>query len=191
LNSLEILLKELHSSRQPSLQLYGRELNNTYCELLGRDAPQSTRGPVPTHEVLILYHNECSHRKDKLFSDISSTLAPSQQVEETSNLAGLWPRIVTPRLILRQLARDRINRLPDQWKSAIKRYAVSFIKKSTVSTFVEAFIETRTRRASPGNGAIRHDTLADLNPDWLLFQVCAILSLKKSEDRLRLPLRAD
>jgi len=174
-NSLEILLNELHHSRQPSLQLYGRELNNSYREVLGRDASQSTHGPVPSHEVLVLYHNERSHRKDKLFSEILAALAPSQQVEETSNLAGLWPRI-TPRLILRQLARDRVNRLPDQWKSVIMRYAISFIKNQQSLRLLELSSRQEHEELLREMEAIRHDTLADSTPDWLLVQVRAIPS---------------
>ena len=174
-NSLEILLKELHYSRQPSLQLYGSELNNTYRELLGRDASQSTSGPVPSHEVLVLYHNECSHRKNKLFFDISSALAPSQQVEKTSDLAGLWPRI-TPRSILRQLARDRISRLPDQWKFVIIRYAVSFIKNQQSLRLLELSLRQEHEELFREIETIRHDTLADSSPDWLLVQVCPIFS---------------
>jgi hypothetical protein len=172
---LEIILNELHHSHQPSLQLYGRELNNSYREVLGRDASQSTRGPVPSHEVLVLYHNECSHRKDKLFSEISAALSPSQLVEETCNLAGLWPWI-TPRLILRQLAHDRINRLPDQWKSVIMRYAISFIKYQQSLRLLEHSSRQEHEELLREIEAIRHETLADSTPDWLLIQVCAILS---------------
>jgi hypothetical protein len=177
-NSLEIILNELHHSRQPSLQLYGRELNNSYHEVLGRDASQSMHGPVPSHEVLVLYHNECLKRKDKLFSEISAALSPSQQVEKTSNIAGLWPRI-TPRLILHQLAHDRINRLPDQWKSVIMRYAISFIKNQQSLRLLELSSRQEQEELLREIEAIRHETLEDSTPDWLLVQVCANFSRRR------------
>ena len=122
--TLGILIEELRNSPQPLLQLYGNELSKSYHERLGQNASQSTQCAVPSYELLRLYHDECSQSKDKLFSEISATLAPSQEVEKTSGIAGLWPRI-TPRSILSQLAQNRIGTLPDQWKIVITRYAVA------------------------------------------------------------------
>src|SRR5205807_1619379 len=110
------LIEEFQNSRRPLLQLYGHDLQKSHLELLGQSARQLARGGVPSHELLLAYYHECSHIKDKIFSQIKGALAPSQTVEETNSIAGLWPRI-NPRSLLRQLARDRINTIPNKWRS--------------------------------------------------------------------------
>jgi hypothetical protein len=90
-DNLNILIEEFRNSPQPLLRLYGDGLSKSHCEQSGQNASRSTRGAVPSYELLCLYHDECCQRKDKLFSEISATLAPSQEVEKTSGNAGLWP----------------------------------------------------------------------------------------------------
>jgi hypothetical protein len=174
-DNLESLIKEFRNSPQPLLQLYGHGLKKSHQELLGHHSPLLVRGAVPPHELLLVYHNECSHRKDKIFSEILESLAPFQNEEEIINIAGLWPRI-TPRSLLRQLAQDRINELPDKWRSVIMRYAtallryrhsIRLLKLSSKQNHEELFQETE---------AIRNDQLEELTPDWLLVQVRPIFT---------------
>jgi hypothetical protein len=169
-DDLGILIEELRNSRQSLLQLYGNELRKSHLEWLGQNALHSTRGAVPSHELLRLYHEECSHRKDKLFSEISATLAPSQDVEKTSGIAGLWPRI-TPRSILGQLAQDRVGTLPDQWKIVITRYATSLLKYQQSIRLLELLLGQKYEELLREFEAIRDDVLAESTPDWLLVQV--------------------
>ena len=175
---LETLIEELQDSRRPLLQLYGNELNKSRHELLGLNVFRSVRDAVPSHEVLLLYHKECSHRKDKLFSEISAALSPFQNVEETNRIAGLWPHI-TPRSLLRQLARDRISTLPDQWKLVITRYAVSFLMHQQSLRMLELSSRQKSEELLREIEAIRHDVLAESTPDWLLVQVRPLLCCRR------------
>jgi len=182
-DNLGILIEELRNSPQPFLQLYGNELNKSYRERLGRNASQSTQGAVPSYGLLRFYHDECSQRKDKLFSEISATLSPSQEVEKTSGIAGLWPRI-TPRSILSQLAQNRIGSLPDHWKIVITRYAVALLKYQQSIRLLELLSIRKHEELLREIEAIRNDVLGESTPDWLLVQVSPLRS--RRSDRVRL-----
>lgn len=169
--SLETLIEEFRYSLRPLVQLYGNELNRSRRELLGQNISLSVRDAIPSHNSLLLYHKECSHRKDKLFSEISLALAPSQNSEETSRIAGLWP-LITPRSILRQLAQDRFDTIPDQWKLPIICYAVSFLKHQQSLRLLELSLRQQHKELLQEIQAIRHDILTESSPDWLLVQVC-------------------
>jgi hypothetical protein len=171
---LEILIEELRHSPKPLLQQYGNELNSSHRELLGQTASQSTGNAVPPHEALVLYYNECSHKKDKLFSEISAALAPARDVEETIRIAGLWPSI-TPRSILRHLAQDRISTLPERWKFVITCYAVCFLKYQQSLRLMELSSKRQYEELLRDIDTIRHDILAESSPDWLLVQVRPLL----------------
>jgi hypothetical protein len=168
-DNLEILIEEFRNSPQPLLQLYGNELSKSHHEQLGQNAFQSTQA-VPSQDRLRLYHDECSQRKDKVFSEISATLAPSQEAEETSGIAGLWPRI-TPRSILSQLTQSRIGTLPDQWKIVITRYAVALLKFQQSIRLLELLSIQKQEEILREIEAIRNDVLVKSTPDWLLVQV--------------------
>ena len=170
LDGLKILIEEFRNSRQSLLQLYGNELNKSHRELMGHDASQSTRGPIPSPGLLHLHHDECSHRKDNLFSEISAILAPSQDAEKANAIAGLWPRI-TPRSLLRQLAQDRIGALPDQWKAAITSYAVCLLEYQQSQRMLELSFSQKSEEILREADSMRGDVLAESTPDWLLVQV--------------------
>jgi hypothetical protein len=180
-NILKVLIEEFLHSQQPLLQVYGDELNNSHREMSGQNASQSTRGVVPSHEDLLLYHKECFQKKEKLFLEIEAALAPSQNVEETSYVAGIWPRI-TPRSLLRQLARDRVNTLPDQWKVAIVRYAVSFLKYQQSLRLLDLSSSKRYEELLREAETICTDVLAESTPDWLLVQVGPLPCGRTSRD---------
>ena len=169
-NSPRSLIDELRHSRQPLLKLYGNELNKSYRELMEHNGSQSARDAVPSHELLCLYHYDCSHRKDKIFSEISAALAPSQNVEKANALAGLWPR-VTPRFLLRQLAQDRIVTLSDWWKGVITRYAVCLIKYQQSQRLLELWSGQKHEELLREIESIRSDVLEESTSDWLLIQV--------------------
>jgi hypothetical protein len=115
----------------------------------------------------------CIREEDNIFSQISTALAPSQNIEKTYGVAGLWPRI-TPRSLFRQLARDRINKLPDQWRSVIMRYATSLLKYRHSVRLLELSSGNRNEELLREVEAIRNDVLAKSTPDWLLIQVCPL-----------------
>jgi hypothetical protein len=169
-DNLGILIEELRNSPQPLLQLYGNELSKSYRERLEQNTSQSTQGAVPSYKLLRLYHDECSQRKAKLFAEISATLAPSQEVEKTSGIAGLWARI-TPRSILSQLAQDRIGTLPDQWQIVITCYAVALLKYQQSIRLLELLSMQKHEELLREIEAIRNDVLVESTPDWLLVQV--------------------
>ena len=169
-DSLEILLEELQNSQQPLRKLYGDELSKSLCELLRQDALQPVQDAIPSHGLLLIYHDLCNRGKDNMFSEISTALAPSQNVEKIHGIAGLWPRI-TPRSLLRQLARDRISKLPDQWRSVIMRYAISLLKYRHSVRLLELSSGQRNEELLRETEAIRNDVLAESTPDWLLIQV--------------------
>ena len=189
-DSLEILVQEFQHSRQPLLKLYGNELNKSLRELMGvmgRGVGQYAQGPsTPSHELLFLYYDECSRRKDKRFSEILASLAPSQNVEIANAIAGLWPRI-TPRSLLRQLAQDRIGTLPDLWKSVITRYAVSLLKYQQSQRLLELFSSSSQKHDELRREmeSMRSNVLAESTPDWLLVQVRPLCCRRSSQSRLR------
>jgi hypothetical protein len=167
---LEILIEELQHSQEPLLRHYGHELNKSHHELLGKSI-RFSGGAVPSHKDLLLYHEDCSRKKRKIFSEISKALAPSQNVEEICHIAGLWPRI-TPRSILRQLAQDRIGILSDQWRSVIVHYAISFLKYLQSLRMLELSSRRNREELLQEIEAIRYGVLSESTPDWLLIQVC-------------------
>jgi hypothetical protein len=177
-DSLGVLIEEFQNSCQPLLKLYGNELNKSHHELMGHNASQSARGAVPSHEFLSLYHDECSRRKEEMFSEISATLAPSQNVEKVNAIAGRWPRI-TPRSLLRQLAQDRIGTLPDQWKAVITRYAVCFLRYQQSQRLLELSSSQKHQELLRETDSMRGDVLAESTPDWLLVQVRPIRFRRK------------
>ncbi|KAI9510762.1 hypothetical protein F5148DRAFT_1274598 [Russula earlei] len=149
---LQVLIEEFQKSPQPLLRLYGNELNNSHFALL-RQNPSRLNARYPSF---------CSRNRDKAFCEISAALAPSQYLEKICGIAGLWPRI-TPRSILRQLARDCLSTLCDQWKLAITRYAIDLLKCR------------QSRRLLELSSRQRHDELLreieESTPDWLLIQI--------------------
>jgi hypothetical protein len=170
LDSLGNLVEELRDSSQPLLQLYGNDLRKSHDKLMGQNGSLIARGPVPSHDALLLYYKECSLRKDKVFSEIVAILAPAQNVEETSRIAGLWPR-VTPRTILGQLAQNRISTLPERWKLLITRYAVYFVKYQQSRRLLQLLSRQEYEKLVQEMEVISNDTLAESTPDWLLVQV--------------------
>ena len=171
-DTLEALIGELRLSNQPLQELYGKELKKSHSELLRQNAPQYARGSIPSPQFLLAHHDECSREKYKLFSDILAALTPSQIVEKCNAIAGLWPRI-TPRSLLRQLSRDRINKLPDPWRSVIIRYATSLLKYQHSLRLMELSLEQKHEDLIRESQAIHNlnDVLAESTPDWLLIQV--------------------
>jgi hypothetical protein len=170
-DSLDILIEEFRNSRQPLLQLYGDELKKSHHELLGQYASLLARGGVPSHKLLLIYYHECSQRKDTIFSEICAAVAPSQNVEATNRIAGLWPRI-TPRSLLRQLAQDHINTLPYVWRSMITRYAISLLKYRHSMRLLELSSRQQHEELLREIEVINSDVLSESTPDWLLVQVC-------------------
>jgi len=181
LASLETIIEELRQSRPSLLQLYGNELNKSHREQLGQNDSQFLGGAIPSQDsdFLLNYHHECSRRKNNSFSEISAALSPSQNVEEVSRIAGLWPRI-TPRSILRQLAQDRISTLPNQWRLVIMRFAVIFLKYQQSLRLLKLSSRQRHEELLWEIEAIRHDVLAESTPDWLLVQVRLLHRCKNS-----------
>ncbi|KAF8492828.1 hypothetical protein F5888DRAFT_1857202, partial [Russula emetica] len=174
-DDLETLIEEFRNSKspQPLLRLYGDELSKSHHEQLGQHASQSTRA-VPPQELLRHYNDECCQRKDKLFSEISATLASSQNMEKANGIAGLWPR-VTPRSLLHQLAQDHIATLPDRWKAVITRYAVFLLKYQQSRRLLELSSRQKHEELFREIDSMRRNVLAESTPDWLLVQIEANL----------------
>jgi len=123
--------------------------------------------------VLLDYHDECSRRKNDIFSEISAALSPSRNLEKTNDSAGLWPRI-TPRSLLRQLSWDRICRLPNQWRSLILCYATALLKYLHSLRLLELSSGQKREELLRETEAIRSNLLAESTserPDWLLIEV--------------------
>jgi len=175
---LEKLINEFCSSQQPWQNVYGNELKKSHCALLGQNVLQTQKGAIPSHKVLLDYHDECSRRKNDIFSEISAALSPSQNLEITNGSAGLWPRI-TPRSLLRQLSWDRINKLPNQWQSLILCYATALLKYRHSLRLLELSSGQKREELLRETEAIRSNVLAESTserPDWLLIQVRPLAS---------------
>jgi hypothetical protein len=169
-HSLQTLIDELLDSQQSLLQHCGSDLSHSNRALVEQNASKFTRHPAPSHEVLLVYHDECSQIKDKIYSEIEVALSPSQKAEEIIGIAGLWPRI-TPRSTLRQLARDRFTTLPSQWKAMIMHYALSILKYQQSIRLLELSSRQKSEELVREIEAVCDDGMKEWNPDWLLIQV--------------------
>jgi len=178
-HGLETLIDELQNSQQSLLQLCGSELSQSNRTLVEQNASQFARHATPSHEDLLVYHDERSRMKDKIFSEIEAALSPSQKSEETIGTAGLWPRI-TPRSILRQLARDRFTTLPDQWKAVIMGYALSLLKYQQSIRLLKLSSRQQHEELLREIEAVCDDGMKEWTPDWLLIQVSPVPSQKRS-----------
>jgi hypothetical protein len=174
-HGLQTLVDELQSSQQSLVQLCGNELSHSICALVEQDVSQFARHATTSYEVLLVYHNKCSHMKDKIFSEIKATLSPYQIAEKIIGTAGLWPRL-TPRSILRQLARDRFTRLPDQWRAVIMRYALSLLKYQQSIRLLELSSRQKHEELLREIEAVCDDGIQEWTPDWLLIQVSTVPS---------------
>ena len=169
-DGLSSLIQELRQGRDPLLQLYGEDLNKSYSDFLETRAPfLIQRGPPPL-EALRYYRDLCSEKKDATFYEISEALAPSQKTEHALHISGLFPRI-TPRSILRELSRDRVHTLPDQWKHTIIRYAVAFLKYQQSQRLLELLSRGRDEELLREAETTCEEVAAACSPDWLLIQV--------------------
>jgi hypothetical protein len=173
-DGLQNLIHELQHSHEPLLRLYGNDLGKSHHELARQNiSPLTQLGTIPSHDSLLLYRDECSRRKDLLFLELSAALAPTQGAEKVFDIAGLWPRI-TPRSILRQLARNRIGSLPDQWTPVITRYAVAFLEYQQSQRLLELALGRKNVAFLREAGTICKDMAAESTRDWLLIQVCPL-----------------
>ncbi|KAI9432103.1 hypothetical protein H4582DRAFT_1821614 [Lactarius indigo] len=173
-DGLGSLIQELRNSREPLLQLYGDDLNKSYGDLLRKRASFLVQRSVPPKEALLRYRDLCSEKKDAIFSELSKALAPSQKLEYVVGISGLWPRI-TPRSILRELSRDRVHTLADQWKLLIISYAVAFLKYQQSQRLFELFLKSRDEELLREAQTSCEDVAAApiCSPDWLLIQIDA------------------
>ncbi|KAI9432129.1 hypothetical protein H4582DRAFT_1999398 [Lactarius indigo] len=170
-DGLQSLIRELQHNHEPLLQLYGNDLGKSHHEFTRQNVSQLAQlGTIPSHDSLRLYRDECSRRKELMFSELSEALAPTKGAEKVLDIAGLWPRI-TPRSVLRQLARNRIGSLPDQWKPVIKRYAVAFLKYQQSQRLLELAFWQKNEAFFREIETICEDTGAESTHDWLLIQI--------------------
>jgi hypothetical protein len=169
-DGLSSLIQELRQSRESLLQLYGEDLNKSYGDLQRKEASFLTGRSVPPREDLLKYRDLCSKKKDAMFSELSGALAPLQKHEAVIGMSGLWPRL-TPRSILRELSRDRVRTLTDQWKHAIIRYAVAFLKYQQSHRLLELSSRRRDEELLRETETTYENVAAACTPDWLLIQV--------------------
>ena len=174
-HDLQTLIDELQNSQQSLLQLCGSELSRSNRALVEQSASQFVRHGTPPHGVLLVFHDECSHTKDKIFSEIEAALAPSQKAEEIIGTAGLWPRI-TLRSILRQLDRDHFTTLPNQWKPVIMGYALSLLKYQQSTRLLELSSRQNHEELLREIEAVSDEGMKEWTPDWLLIQVSPVPS---------------
>jgi len=175
---LDTLINEFCCSQQPWQNVYGNGLKKSHRALLEQNASQPQKGAIPSHKVLLDYHDECSRRKTDIFSEISAALSPSRNLDKTTGSAGLWPRI-TPRSLLCQLSRDRISRLPNQWRPLILCYATALLKYRHSLRLLELSSGKKREELHRETEAIRSNVLAESTserPDWLLIQVRLLAS---------------
>ncbi|KAH9056881.1 hypothetical protein EDB87DRAFT_1155391 [Lactarius vividus] len=171
-DELSSLIRELQNSREPLLRLYGEDLNKSYGDLLRKRASFLVQRGVPLQEDLLRYRDLCSKTKDAIFSELSKALAPSQKLENVVSISGLWPRI-TPRSILRELSKDRVHTLADQWKFAIINYAAAFLKYQQSQRLLELSSRRRHEELLREAETVCEDVAAACSPDWLLIQIDA------------------
>ena len=169
-DNLSSLIHEFRQSPESLLQLYGEDLSNSHRDLLEKAVPSPVHGGIPPQEALRYYRDLCSIQKGAIFHGLSQALAPSQKLESVVGVSGIWPRI-TPRSILRELSRDRVHKLTDQWKHAITRYAIAFLKYQQSQRLLDLSSKCRDEELLREAETICEDVAADCSPDWLLIQV--------------------
>ena len=167
---LSSLIQELRNSEQSLLRLYGEDLDKSYGDLQGKRDSFLVQRSVPPKEALLRYRDLCSEKKDAIFSQLSEALGPSQKLDNVFSVSGLWPRI-TPRSILRELSRDRVHILTDQWKQSFIRYAVAFLKYQQSQRLLELSSRSRDEELLREVETVCEDVTAECSPDWLLIQV--------------------
>ena len=168
------LIQEFRNSQKSLLvRSYGDDLQTSYDDFLEKSARSLCHGgiPSPPREELRHYRDICSEKKDALFSELSEALAPpSRGPEKFFSISGLWPRI-TPRSILRELSRDRIDALTDQWKRAITSYAVAFLKYQQSQRMLKLSSRCLDEELLREAENTCEKVAAACSPDWLLIQV--------------------
>ena len=169
-DSLSSLIHEIRQFPEPLLRIYGEDLSKSHRDYLEKVAPFPIRRVVPQQEALRYYRDLCSKQKDAIFSQLSQALAPSQKRENVVSLSGLWPRI-TPRSVLRELSKDCVHTLTDQWKNAITRYAVAFLKYQQSKRLLDLSSRRRDDELLREADTTCEDVTAACSPDWLLIQV--------------------
>ncbi|KAH9180324.1 hypothetical protein EDB89DRAFT_11871 [Lactarius sanguifluus] len=170
-DNLSYLIHEFQESQDPLLHLYGKALGESYDDL-GKAVPSPRHHAVPSQESLRHYRDLCFRQRDALLFELSNALAPSQNLENVVRISGLWPRI-TPRSILRELSRDRIHTLTEQWKRAITRYAVAFLKYQQSQRLLELSSRHQDKELLWEAETTCEDVAAACTPDWLLIQIDA------------------
>ena len=164
---LASLIQEFRDSGKSLLRLYGDDLQQSYNDLLRKPA----RFPcIPPSESLRHHRDLCSIKKDALFSEIANALAPDRELEKVISASGLWPRI-TPRSILCELSRNRVDTLADPWKRAITRYAAAFLKHQQSRRMIELSSQHRNEELLREAETACEEIAAAYSPDWLLIQV--------------------
>ena len=73
--------------------------------------------------------------------------------------------------MLRELSRGRVRTLTDQWKHAIIRYAVAFLKYQQSQRLLELSSRRRDEELLREAETTCEDVAAACTPDWLLIQV--------------------
>ena len=169
-DGLNSLIQELRQSQESLLRLYGEDLNKSFGDLQRKGASFVTERGVPPRDALLKYRDLCSERNDAIFSELSGALAPSQKHEIVIGISGLWPRL-TPRSMLRELSRDRVCTLTDQWKRTIIRYAVAFLKYQQSQRLLELSSRHLDEELLREAETTCEDVAAACTPDWLLIQV--------------------
>ncbi len=169
-DNLSLLIHEFRDSQESLLRLYGDNLNKSYCDLVEKAGPFPVHRSVPSQQDLLRYRDLCSEQKNAIFYELSEALAPSQRQEHVLHVSGLWPRI-TSRSILRELSRDRVHTLNEQWKRAITRYAVAFLTYQQSQRLVELASRRRDEEFLREADTVCEDVAAACSPDWLLIQV--------------------
>jgi hypothetical protein len=164
---LDSLIQEFRDSGKPLLRLYGDDLQQSYNDLLRKLA----RFPRILPSESLRHHRDlCFIKKDALFSDIANALAPDRELEKVVSASGLWPRL-TPRSILRELSRNRVDTLDDRWKRAITRYAVALLKYQQSQRMLELSSQHRNEELLREAETACEEIAAACSPDWLLIQV--------------------
>jgi hypothetical protein len=172
------LIQEFRNCPESLLRLYGDDLQQSYNDLFDKSACFLVPRSIPPWDELRQHRELCSNRKDTLFSEISEALLPRRELEKVVSVSGLWPRI-NPRSILRELSRNRVRTLPDQWKHAITRYAVAFLKYQQSQRLLELSSQGREEQLLREANTQCEELAAACSPDWLLIQVSLFLHISR------------
>ena len=110
------------SGRSKFAYKYVTDLNKSRDALVAQGSASSSCENLEIQD-LVMYIQQCEQHAQKVYHTIESALSPSR-VSLSAGFLDQWPRL-SPTFFLKQLARKRWTKLPDDWKLCMVQYGLA------------------------------------------------------------------